>query len=591
MSTSSPTSDGSVSSATLGIHVWPERLDGVLVHRTGDAVHIVRHFSRSYARTSGRTPADKRGSGFPSALSRDPVDFTLEIGDDAARPASSASALGREGDLPAGVDFAQPLLSMLDTCRELGYADPALAFCIGAPDVGYAEVVAPPDTPTTGPSGWARWRASAQSWLPGGTPVAADTLHARLQAAYDTPFDPERVRFLPMASSASEKRHLALVPAPDEPVAPTLKALESDPDATATEAALEAEATVLHRAVDDHLAPSDDDHTVVVRVGPDDTLILFLDGTVAQQVERLPSLTAYDAPNTICSRVLLKQDEHQIDDIDHVVVTGSRPAAQLSASFRATYPDAVVHELADCVRVDVHVGEPLPPEASVLALLAALQHEGRASASPSATDLLSSPGHRRSTNESREGVAWHTVAMLLVLLGTTMFFTWRYVEGRRALADAERAASQRVRAATALAPNDLKQRVDSLNRLHRRYSRSLEMLDSLLVGSDEWSRTMARIAQQTDSIAGIWFERWTVDEAHIELRGLARSRSNLAALARNLDGTIETLEFAIIDGVRVYPFTFRIPRAIELPPAAQVLRERSLAPANALPTPSAASSD
>lgn len=591
MSTPVSPSDGPASSVILGVHVRPDRLDGVLVHREGDAVHIVRHLSRPHVRTTRHAAPGEWESAFPSKSPHDSVDFTLEIGDDTTHPASSPSTASGEDDIPSGVDFAQPLASMLATCRELGYADPALAFCIGPPDVNYTEVVAPPDTPVTRPSGWARWAAAAPSWLPGAAPKAADTLHERLQAAYDGPLDPKRVRFLPMASSASEERHLALVPAPDEPVAPTLEALEADPDTTTTEAALEAEAAVLHRAVRDHLAPSSDDHTVVVRVGPDDTLILFLDGTTLQQLERLPSLTAYDAPNTICSRVLLKQDEHQIDSIDHVVLTGPMPADQLADPFRAMYPDAVVHGLADCIRIDVHIGEPLPPDASVLALLVALPPREAQSTAPPRTDLLPPRWHRRPAPTTPGRMAWHTAAMLLVLLGTTMFFTWRYVEGRRMLSDAERFANLRAQAASVQAPTNLQQRVDSLQRLQRRYSRSLQVLDSLLVGSDEWSRTMARTAQQTDSISGVWFERWTVDAAHIELRGLARSRSNLAALARNLNGTIETLEFATLDGVRVYPFTLRVPRVIELPPVANALRERSAVSTTALPTPSTAIRD
>lgn len=574
---------------TLGIHVMPQRVTGVLLRRKGDALDVVQHMTEPYKRSEGASPA---GWDTPSADRSvdEAVDVTLEIGGDAAgRPAASQHRERARGQREAGSALEDALDSMLAACRQNGYDTPDLAFCIGASDVRYTELTVPPGTPATRPS---RWAQSVPAWLPGGDDAPPTTLHSHLRSAHPDAFDPDRVAFLPMSAAPAAERHLALVP---RPAASPLYAWTGRSDATASPLVVDAEAAILTRFVQDHLSTDLDAYTAVVRAGAQDTLVLFFEGDQLHQIDSLQSLTAYDGAHTICSRVLLKQDEHQIDRIDRVLLAGALPPTEACRAFRTQYADGDVHWLSDVAlgRTGIQGEGAFPREASALALLAALQctaavRDGEALH----TTLLASNAPQRRAARRRLPVAWHTAVMLLVLLGTTMLFTWRYMERRHAVSQAEQAIARRAPSATALTPADLRHRVDSLNTLHRRYDRALHVLDSLLVGSDEWSRTLARTAKLTGSISGIWFERWSVrdEPARIEIRGLARSRRSLAQLARNLDGTVETLEFAEIDGTRVFPFTIHIPRVITLPRVATALREPSTAPEGALPAPATAPS-
>jgi len=181
--------------------------------------------------------------------------------------------------------------------------------------------------------------------------------------------------------------------------------------------------------------------------------------------------------------------------------------------------------------------------------------------------------------------AWHTVAALLLLCAIALFFGWRYMEQQQSIATTQQLLSMSPVEMPELTPAALKQRVDSLNAVHAKYNRALYVLDSLLVGSDEWSRAIERTALQTKAIDGIWFDNWSVDAATIKIQGHALERSNLAELARNLDGTIHELKFTDIQGARAYPFTVTVKRSLAMPEVTVRLRENAL---TAQPSPAEA---
>src|SRR5690606_21104039 len=86
-------------------------------------------------------------------------------------------------------------------------------------------------------------------------------------------------------------------------------------------------------------------NTLVVRVGSDDTAVLFLRDSHLVHVESLRSLTSFDSPETICSRLLLQQDEQGIDEIHHVLLLGQEKETRLVETFRMFFPDADVRSM------------------------------------------------------------------------------------------------------------------------------------------------------------------------------------------------------------------------------------------------------
>jgi Tfp pilus assembly protein PilN len=377
-----------------------------------------------------------------------------------------------------------------------------------------------------------------------------------------------------MTADTDGPRVLALVPTAEEAVSPTLRALAStDETIDLAGRLLDTEPSLLAHAATTHVAPEPEQTTAVVRVGTDDTLLLFLTGTELHHVERLRSLTSFDPAETISSRVLLHQDERKIGSVDHVILVGGPRDERLAERFEAVYPDADVHLLHERMQdgeTKIAADVSLTPDAAVA--LAAAQRLVHA---PS-VNLFGTVARTRRRRPSM--FAWHTVAALLLLCATALFFGWRYMEQQQNIADVQHRLSMSPVEMPELTPEALKQRVDSLNAVHAKYNRALYVLDSLLVGSDEWSRTIERTARQTEAIDGIWFDNWSIDASTIEIQGHALKRSNLAEMARNLDGTIQELKFTDIQGARAYPFTVTVQRQIEIPEVTTRLREDALNP-------------
>jgi hypothetical protein len=163
-----------------------------------------------------------------------------------------------------------------------------------------------------------------------------------------------------------------------------------------------------------------------------------------------------------------------------------------------------------------------------------------------------------------------------VLFVATLFYTVKFLAQQE---DIERRESE-----VALNPPDfptenpalLKQRVDSLNSAYVRYNRALLVLDSLLIGSDQWSSTLDQMTESTRDIGRIWLKAWTPTGATIRLEGNALERARIARLAQRWNGSIEKLTFAEIQGIRIYTFSMMVPISQELPQVAQYLRDNSL---------------
>jgi len=576
-------------SPVLGVSLTPHTIEAVLLRAVEAHPVIVRRFARPRPRVGEPSLASDYASTLPGLKGTEDADVTLQVGASAVSDDlpfdATLDPLGTDGRDSISGDgagasnggprlFAAPLREILAECKEIGCPNPDVVFVAGPPDVAHVELAGNlADTTSNG------WRETVKRYVPFGRSTPGGPRMAALRSVYKGGFDARRVRFLPMTPAASgTARHLALVPTHRDSVTPTVQTgFGPNRDVTLSARRMDAEVAIHVDVVRRYLAPESDHTTAVIRVGAEDTLILFMRGSALRHVEHPRSVTSYDAPDTIASRVLLYQDEQQIERVDAVVLIGGPRDERLVSSFREYYPDAAVgrlHELLlkENVGAAEDVLHTLTPESGP-ALAAALRvldeplEDG---------DLNLLDRSAQQTARPLPFFAWHTVAMLLVIVASTLFFVWRYVGQQTEIAQLQTRIQANPVALPNLSPADLQQRVDSLNAVHAQYARSLEVLDSLLLGSTEWSTTIARTARQTDAIEGIWFEEWSLSPDQITLRGNAMDRNRVATLARNLDGVVHEVMYADIDGARVYPFEITIPRDISMPDAALALRERNL---------------
>lgn len=571
----------------LGVSISSTTIEAVLVREKDDYPEVIRRFTRPRVRADAAAAGDDFSNVLPGLKSSDDSDFTFEVGGTKGgagsdfdfdelgnEPTGSGSGQKSSNGNGNGKGRIQPftlqLREILEECKEIGIPDPKIAFCAGPPDTAAVEIVPELDESTVETG----WRTEIRRLLPGGTDPETRRRIAAAEEAYGNPVDPERTIFLPMTPDESgAERHLAVFPTPKESVSPTLEALfaESE-DVHATAGRFDAEISLYIRLVRNYVEPQAEQTTAVVRVGDEDTLLLFMTGNEVRHTEQLHSLTTYDSPETIGSRILLYQDDQKIGSVDQVMLVTERDDDRLLDILASYYPDATVERLTSML-TDSH----LTASPSILQSLAAQSGPALGAAlillqdGTNSTNIL--PTSTRTKRRIAPVIAWHTTVVLLGLIGMSVFFSWKYVDQASTIERLQAQTQQNSISEPEVSPERLQQRVDSIQSAHQQYAHSLHVLDSLLTGSTEWSATIERTAKFTRMVANVWFEEWSIDPSTITLKGTALDRTNLADLARRLDGTVHTLSYAEINERRVYPFKIEIPRHTKLPEAAVRLRE------------------
>ncbi len=618
--------------SVLGIAATSRVVQAVLLREGPDGLEVLRRFSRQRSRGAGLSPSavgamhepahEQVGSG---------QDFTIQFGDAAGAGrelflASEFGGLDREGGDESGASasvatFELELRDLLDECRDSGYDAPTLGFALAAADAAFVEVRVPE----------------------AGKPRKPDHAHLveLLTQQHRGLFEEERVAFLPMTPGEDGlPRYLAVFPKLTDPVAATLRTMRDEKERLPLVGLIDAEVPLLAglarlaqrqlRAdaeeggaspeqppadatltldVDaDPYAYSEADsfttfaesfsanafaprrftlppdgqplRTLVVRAGFEDTLVLFMQGEVVQHCESLRSLTAFDAPETLCSRVLLQQDEHGLGDVHHVVLLSEERERELIETFEMFFPDARVEALRDHLpRQDD--GQETAGAAVVAATAAALRLCG----SPAADtfDEINFLPKKLARRRVEMPFTWHMAALSVMIVFTSLFFAASYSNGAGEIESYRERIGRYSDAEVATDLRSLQAGIDSMQAVHQTYIRALQVLDTLLVGSDRWSRALEGTAQTASAVKGVWIESMVPSATGLQLVGTATSRERVVTFAQRIEGTIQTLAFSEIREWPVYTFEMQVPVRNELPEAARYLREQVELPEPAAP--------
>lgn len=314
--------------------------------------------------------------------------------------------------------------------------------------------------------------------------------------------------------------------------------------------------------------------TLVLRAGSEDTVVLVLEGETLHHYGLLSSLTAFEPPETICSRVLMLQDEHGLGDVGRILVLSDHQEQGLTDYLGTFFPEAQIHAVRELLPPDLTAG---PDEAIegglVLAYAAARQLVTADPAYPSANLLPASLRRRRLTLP----YSWHVYALILVIAATAFFFSGRYVMQENELAERRAEVALLAPETAEATAAELQAQIDSIQATTMGYVAALETLDSLLVGSDRWSRTLEGVSAAAKATPGFWVESWTHDPSMtaLALTGTATGRDAVVSFADRIGGDIETLSFADVRDFPVYSFTLRVPVESRLPDAAAYLRAQA----------------
>ncbi|MEM1043948.1 MAG: hypothetical protein AAGI91_15140 [Bacteroidota bacterium] len=571
----------------LGVYVAPETIEAVLLQRSEGQTEVLRRFVRERTPQATMASAQELAAAVPGLQETDTADYTLEVGDGSADNGASLlpselDQLGvrrddqmlplarsmAQGSAPKRAPFAAQLRDILQECRALGYETLQVAFCIAPPDVAYIQLPAPSGDKKKD-SGKAKDNEPSLAFSSGDQKALLEALPQHHNGAIDE----SRLAFFPLAEARGRRRALALVATPAEPVSATLAALREKHEAVAPRARfLDAEVSAYASLVAHTLKPAGSEQSAFVRVGTEDTLVLFFRGARLQHLERLRSLTAFDAPETICSRVLLQQDENRIGTLHNVFVAGTGQDERLLDAFRAYYEHAAVEPL-DRALADTGLTLPETDEGytkarTLPALAVGLRlAEGWETAG---VNLLPKELQRR---RKKLAVVWHTVLAAVLLLAVAGLSVARYQAKAAEVSEVRQEFLRNPIAPPAQNPDLLQARVDSLDRAYATYTRAMNVLDSLLVGSDKWVRTTERVSRATGATPETWVDALEPEGTQaMRMSGHALSRLAIVDLSRRLDGAIEQLNYQDVGERRVYSYEMVFPAPEELPSAANYLR-------------------
>ncbi len=576
---------------------------GVLVHNGPDGPVIVREFSEA---RGGDDPfnmnlpdldaATDGGVSFSMGGEDEEVDASLFLsgefgGDEDDLGASNGSGL--MGAPTVAIPFDLELLDIIADCREAGYEDFSVVFALGSEFLTTSELEIAPES----------GRGKGKNNRADRSPARTADFRALLKKRHGKKSDESKVALIPMQCGDNKAaRNLAVYLSSLEPVSPTLLGIQSRKRPMPRVSLMDGEVTLLlglaHATVllgtvstEDEQAAIDEHHSadeasekddsagskvLIVRAGPEDTVVMFLDDGVLARYENLRSITTYDPPETICSRVLLLQDEFGLPDADIVTILADDHEDSLLESFQMFFPDSRVCSLRSILpRRAENETEALSYE-SVLASAVTLRliDDELYKAVFQEVNFLSGKLLKR---RIQLPFSWPIAAMYTLMFCSALFFVFRYYSQLHALDLYRYELQQYPEQVIDENSQVLQSRIDSLRMITTGYVRSLDVLDSLLVGSDKWSRALESTAKVSSEVGGIWIEQWQEDDEanYLRLKGNSTDRNDVVAFAANADAIIESLSFSEIRGWPVFSFSMKMRMADDLPQAARYFREHT----------------
>ena len=576
------------SQLVLGVHVTPTRVHGLLIRDEGDGrysavMQLTRTRSTGPEDTSGAmTPSDVGvmdiGESFADGEVQfgagQELDFTGEF--DGIAGGDTGIDMGAIGNAPRAV--AQPIVfelrDMLEEIARAGHETAALAFGVTPPDVEYAEIIVPADKKK------AKKNKKRKNEDPSSENVKRDKLVQLLpDAEPGREVNRDLVQFVPMTSREGRPRFLALIPQPTEPVTPALGMLREQRKHRRTSfRTIESEVSLLMGMAGLVCPAEPHENTAVVRVGIEETLVLLLSGNELHHMEPMQSVTAYDGPDTICSRVLLQQDVQGVGTVHNVIVLSDEREEELVQGFAAFYPDARVASLGALLTdFGLRAGgsetdpEPLPAESIEAAGAALAASVGKGS--PFADANLLPKALRKKRSRVDLSFSWHTLVVSVLLFLSVVYFMGVYLTQSSDIADRERQLAEYPVEATMATPQ-LQARIDSLRMAQAEITAALGAMDSLLYGTDRWTQDLVRTSQAASASGGVWFEDWQPGENAVSLHGYATSRARVVSLAQRLNATVEEVTYGFVRDYPVYEFRMTSQSPLELPQTSRYLREQ-----------------
>jgi hypothetical protein len=307
-----------------------------------------------------------------------------------------------------------------------------------------------------------------------------------------------------------------------------------------------------------HLQPQE--VSVIIYVGVEFTRLIFMRGDQFYQFAPIIG-EGYDSPNlqnTIYSRLLLEQDNLGIARIGRIVLAGE--------SRRIGFKEFLIEQLPD-QEIDYLLApqldsSPLPPEQqeSISEYAVAIGTAWRV-LDPSIPNIYKIDLLPDSVREGQRAfkLAWHGYLLLALLFLSTFLFTMLITQKAQVIDDRKEVLKLKE---TQIAENEaLKNSILGLEGQLARYHSSLALYDTLVPGSDRWSKVFTQVSHGVEDLNSIWLTNFgTTAGGDLTLNGFTVYRTRIPRLSTLFDNSL--LKEVNVQEIRkqtVYRYTIEVP--------------------------------
>ena len=300
--------------------------------------------------------------------------------------------------------------------------------------------------------------------------------------------------------------------------------------------------------------------SVIIYVGVEFTRLIFMRGDHFYQFAPILG-EGYDSPNlqnTVYSRLLLEQDNLAIPRIHRIILAGE--------SKRIAFRDFLIQQLPE-----QEVEYLLAPRLDTTELTAEEQDMLSEYAVPIGVAWrVLEPNNplvykvNLLPAEIREGqrvfkLAWHGYLLMLLLFLSTLIFTWQIGQNSRdirelrdvlTLKEGQRAENQTLAGS-----------IQTLQEQLGRYKTSLALYDSLVPGSERWSKVLTQVSHGVEDLNSIWLSDFAAgQEGLIKINGFTVYRTRIPRLATLFDNSLlKEVNVQAIRDQTVYKYNIEVP--------------------------------
>jgi hypothetical protein len=300
--------------------------------------------------------------------------------------------------------------------------------------------------------------------------------------------------------------------------------------------------------------------SVIIYVGVEFTRLIFMRGDQFYQFAPILG-EGYDSPNlqnTVYSRLLLEQDNLAIPRIHRIILAGQ--------SRRIGFRDFLLQQLPD-----QEVDYLLTPRLDASELSSDDQEMISEWAVPigAAWKLLdqTNPALYRVNlipADIREGqrvfkLAWHGYLLMLLLFVSTLFFTWSISSKSREIRDLRDVLT--LKEGQRAENQTLSSSIQALQEQLQRYKVSLALYDSLVPGSERWSKVLTQVSHGVEDLNSIWLSDFTIaPEGVMRMNGFTVYRTRIPRLATLFDNSLlKEVNVQAIRDQTVYRYNLEVP--------------------------------